>query len=320
MNAQTLPMKLIAAFGFLIFISCNHSFTPKGPFEQQLIVYSLLSDDRGLQYVRVYASYDVQGFDPFQNKTDAQISGAQVIMMGPNGSYTFRDTVLPRSDTSHYNNPIHAYVSNFQLQPGATYKLDVTAGGTGSTSAAVTIPNKLVKLNIYPMFDLDNPDAETKRLLYVYVSGQSTPRTKGWAGQMLLQYSVLTPSGWQDMQYEVPGDGPGFSLTNRVIEKSDEYGSVWFQRSNVMYSQLIQAISASHQDTRLKFKSIVFRVLQVEKNTYDYYKIVHGFQDPYTIRFDQPDFTDLTEGLGLFGGCTIDTLVHDFPPTFGYNH
>jgi hypothetical protein len=318
---QRIPQErfFVLAAMWLIVAGCNHSFSPKGPFQQQLVVYSILCDEREKQYVRVYSTYDVQGFDPLQNETDMQISDAQVTMIGPTGSYAFKDTLIARSDTSHYKSPIVAYVSNFRVQRGETYSLAVNVPGGGSSSASITIPDKLLTFTMWLLFDLDDP-GDIRKVLHVYVVGQSTPLTRGYAGQMLIQFSVLTASGWQDKQVEVPADEPDFSATNRVIERSNDYGSVSFLRSNVAYVNTLNMISQRYKDTRISFKRIVFRLLQVEKNMYDYYKIVHGFQDPYTIRFDQPDFTNLNRGFGLFGGCTIDTLIHDYPAHFGYNH
>ena len=53
---------------------CQNSFNPKGPYEEQLVVYSVLSTRSDTQYVRVYATYNPPGFDPhyhFQLAIDA---------------------------------------------------------------------------------------------------------------------------------------------------------------------------------------------------------------------------------------------------------
>ena len=307
-----------AIAGALLFSSCNHSFSPKGPFKQQLVTYSLLTDERDRQFVRIYQTYDVDGFDPFQNKTDGQVVGAQVAIVDGNTTYMMRDTILPRASTSHYDSPIHAYVGDFSARRGRSYQLVLDLGQGNSATATVTVPDYLTRLWMVTGFNLDEPGAEQKKVLYVWIYAASTALTKGYAGQMVVQYQMLTPSGWQDREDEVPPD-EGYSLTNRVISRNNENGGLSFSRSNVMYRSLLLAITGSNPNTSIVFKRLVFRVLQVDQNLYDYYKIVHGFQDPYTIRYDQPDFTDMSSGFGLFGGYTIDTLVHELPPNFGYN-
>jgi len=122
---------------------CDQSFNPKAPFEKQLVVFSILSNASDTQYVRVSTNYDVTGFDPSENQVDQSIVGAQVIVTGPSNSYRFEETLLPRSDTSRYKTPIHAYaVSPFRPEHGKTYNLAVTTGDLGTASGSVTIPEK----------------------------------------------------------------------------------------------------------------------------------------------------------------------------------
>jgi hypothetical protein len=51
---------------------------------------------------------------------------------------------------------------------------------------------------------------------------------------------------------------------------------------------------------------------QVEENLYKYYNLANGFQDPYSIRTDQPDFSNIQGGLGIFGAMTLDSVRVDF--------
>jgi len=51
----------------------------------------------------------------------------------------------------------------------------------------------------------------------------------------------------------------------------------------------------------------------VEPALYNYYGIANGFRDPNTIRVDEPDFTNIAGGVGVFGGFVQDTLVVALP-------
>jgi len=82
------PLVCIALF----FLSGGDSFSHKEPFKQQLVVYSVLSTYHDIQFVRVYTNYDVSGFDPFGNRSDTPVTGAQVVIKGPHGSYTHSRT------------------------------------------------------------------------------------------------------------------------------------------------------------------------------------------------------------------------------------
>jgi hypothetical protein len=73
-------------------------------------------------------------------------------------------------------------------------------------------------------------------------------------------------------------------------------------------------IYANNPPGSVTIKRAVFVLTQVEYNLYAYYNIVHGFLDPSSIRLDQPDFTNIVNGIGVFGAYTENTLVYDLKP------
>ncbi len=131
---------IVSALLAFLALSCNQPFSAKAPFEPQLVVYSVLYTDYSQQFVRVYSTYDVSGYDPHVNTVDGSIAGATVTVTGSKGKFMFRDTLLARPDTSRYKTPIYAYVSDWQPEPGQTYTLSVEVGAMGSTQAIVTTP------------------------------------------------------------------------------------------------------------------------------------------------------------------------------------
>jgi hypothetical protein len=295
-------------------LSCNEPFSPKGPFQEQLVVYSVLSNDRDLQYVRVYSSYDVPAYDPFANKADNAITGAQVVISSGKETHVFRDTLLPRSDTSRYKTPIHAYVSNWRAQQGQVYDLRVNAGGKTSDGVAVGLPSKPVKLELINAYILDD-SSDSKAPGAVYFSAQVNQLAKGFACKMWIEYLVSTAAGWKSERIEVMSD----ILTLIPVISRNQNNSVWFYRSKAAYEYTLHRVLDGHPGQKITFKKVVFKLLQLEHNMYDYYNIVHGFQDPFTIRFDEPDYTNLSNGFGLFGAYSLDSLVHPYQDEFGYN-
>jgi hypothetical protein len=55
-------------------------------------------------------------------------------------------------------------------------------------------------------------------------------------------------------------------------------------------------------------RGATFILTQVEPNLYRYYNIVNGFQDPYSVRMDQPDYTNIAGGAGVFGAMVEDSV------------
>jgi len=320
MHPKVLAYYLLITIALLLFASCNDSFSPKGPFEQQLVVYSVLSTDRDIQFVRVYTNYDVPGFDPFENRSDTPIAGAQVVVTGPHGSYTLKDTLLTRPDTTRYKSQIAAYAGQWRAEPGQVYTLTVSATGIGSTTATVITPGASQPIYwTYGTAILDDPDNYKIPAGYVGAFTRFWQSTKAYSYQIVIEYLVLTASGWKTESIEVPFwasfdfQSAGYpSLYSSYIYAGGAY-------SKAIYVSTLQQVIRQHAGVKLTFKRIVFRFLQVDQNWYDYYNTVRKFQDIFSIRLDEPDFTNLSNGYGLFGAFTVDSLEHTYPPEFPYN-
>lgn len=296
----------------LLCLGCNEQFSPKAPFEPQLVVYSVIYTDCSQQFVRVYSTYNVSGYDPYANATDAAIAGANVSVIGPEGSFLFRDTLLQRTDTSRYKSPINAYVADWRPQPGTTYSLSVNAGTAGSTQATVSTPplSSLKYWNpVDPTIALDYPDTTTvvTSVSGIFLSSQST---KAVSRQVYILYTVRDNNG-QEKVLEAQFVGPGIGI-------GGGYTGVACDRKSI--ASTLHALSNTYAGSKITFKRIVFRVLQMDENWYNYYSIVRMPQDSSTTRFDQPDFTNLNQGYGVFGACSVDSLVHEYPADFRFNH
>ena len=310
------PLACIVLF---LFTSCSDSFTPKEPFKQQLVVYSVLSTFHDVQFVRVYSNYDVSGFDPFGNRSDTPVTGAQVVITGPHGSYTLKDTVLQRPDTSRYKSSIAAYTGRWSVEPGATYILTVKVPGIGTTLASVETPGPSQTIYwVYGTVIMDDPE-NYKGSGYVGASTKFWPSTKAYSYQTVIEYDVLTANGWRTETVEIPL-GASYDLSDAVypsVIRSYIYAGGSYSKE--MYMRVLGQIVRVHAGSKVTFKRIVFRFLQVDQNWYNYYNTVRQFQDMFTIRLDEPDFTNLSNGYGLFGAFTVDSLEHFYPPQFPYN-
>ena len=319
MKPKIYPHFLFVGIAILLFTSCNDSFSPKGPFEQQLVVYSVLSTDRDIQFVRVYTNYDFSGFDPFQNDSDTPVKGARVVITGPHGSYTLKDTLLTRADTSRYKSPITAYTGRFKVEGGQTYLVTVDAPGIGTTSASVLTPSPAQTFNwMYGPQILDDPEIYGAAG-YVGAMAKFSQYTKAYAIQLVIEYLVLAAAEWMEESIEVPlwASSNFASVAYPSVYKANGYGVVYYSKD--IYIRTLQRVIKLHPGSKLIFQRIVIRFLQIDQNWYDYYSTVRKFQDPFSIRLDEPDFTNLIKGYGVFGAFAIDSLQHLYPDEFPYN-
>jgi hypothetical protein len=169
---RTAPVLILLAFLLALgCLSCYEPFSPKGQFQERLVVYSVLSNDCDLQYVRVCSSYEVPAYDPFVNTAHNAITGAQVVITSGKETHVFRDILLPHTDTSRYKTPLRAYVSNWGAQQGQVHDLHVKVEGKTSDPFAVGAPSKPIKLELINAYILED-SSESKDPGAVYLSAQ----------------------------------------------------------------------------------------------------------------------------------------------------
>ena len=62
-------------------------------------------------------------------------------------------------------------------------------------------------------------------------------------------------------------------------------------------------------DSLLISEHLVLYGCAFEKQFYNYYKIVRGFDDPVSLRLDDPDISYIEGGLGVFGVIMPDSAI-----------
>ncbi|MCX6135264.1 MAG: DUF4249 family protein [Ignavibacteriales bacterium] len=311
----------------LFLLSCNQPFDPKAPFQEQLVVFSVLSTDRNAQFVRVERNYMPPDFDPLAVVDDKAIPGAQVTVTDGLSTYRFRDTTLPRLDTSRFRSPIHAFVmSPFSPQAGKTYRFTVQTPGVESASASATIPSKsFPSMGITVPMILDSPGSFNSNEEMVFNVVLSTI-TRGFVGRLFLDYEVLEGSEWASKRTEVPliALDPKFTslkyvtYPQMIARTSTGFAAQIFR--NYLYTATLSSISYDrYKSNKIIFNRVVFQVLQADKNLFNYFNVAHAYRDAQSIRLDEPMFSNVTGGTGLVGAYALDSLVHLLPEDFVYN-
>lgn len=310
--ARALVLALSGA-GLVLFAGCENAFNPKGPYAEQLIVYSILTTRSDTQYVRVYTTYNPSGFNPLDQTTDTYVQGARVTVGKGDSTYLFRDTTIARIDQSRYATNVAAYVAYpMRIARDSMYSLQVVSD-QGSAYATVTVPGRGAVTANNP-FVLNDPGRYAEDISStVYLS----PATAGYLLRIIVTFEYLEDGVWKQSSAEVPYAGtkePNGDLTlnypiltRRTASLISPTETVFF--SVGAYEALLAQLQSQHGIIRLL--SAAYVLTQVEQNLYRYFNIVNGFQDEFSIRTDQPDYTDVQGGLGLFGAMTEDSTVVD---------
>ncbi len=302
---------LTASVAMLVmYCGCENSFSPKGEYQQRLVVYSVLSSRSDSQYVRVYTTYNLAGFDPSVHTTDTDVRGATVTITNDSTSYNLKQTIIPRDDTSRYSTNLVAYFAfPCAVRPGTQYSLAITSDQGNATATASVPTNGSVYFNNPYVFKSPGSHPEP-----IVATITLSPIAEGFlvrlyidvdvpVGQNLVHRRLEVPYNYittesQEVQYIYP------TLIRRPLESMTSalwYHDAYVALCNELYSQY----------GGFNLTSATFILTQVESNLYKYYDIVNGFQDPYSIREDQPDYTNIVGGVGVFGAMVEDSLVVD---------
>ena len=319
---------IVAAFAAGSLLACNQPFDPRGPLQKELVIFSIFSNDRDMQFVRVEQSYMPAGFDATTYAGDNSITNAIVTVSGAGALPPARDTTLPRSDTSRFKFPLRAYVvSPFRAAYGGSYQIRVQAPQLPLISASVFVPTKpalAVDLSSIAILDEPTTHPELAKIYFPFTLGYGAI---GYIGRFFVDYDVLIGSEWVEERVEVP-----IQYFYRQIEDlnlvvwpaltaapSNSRTTVGIYDNHLYKAVLVSVAYTKYGYTKVIFNRIVFQLVQVEQNLYNYYRTAHAYSDPHSIRLDEPMYSNLTGGVGLFGAYTLDSLVHLLPERFAFN-
>ena len=306
-----LPSYLCRALSvFILLNGCKQPFSPNGTFEQKLVAYSVLTPQSDTQYVRLSLNYDPKGYDPHAPINDGTDTSAKVTVSGLDGTYSFSDTLIPSTDQSHFA-LVHAFVSRlFRPQASKEYTLTIVSPNYGTVSATSRVPGKGT-LSIVDMSKLLYPEQFPNS--NVDVDLVLDPGAKGF----ILRF-VIIPALENDTTFTAETEVASTYVQNGSDGWVPVYGTLYRTTS------LHTTISFSDQnylrltdDNLARYGRTVYRkwarfyLIQLDEGLYNYYSVVNGFQDPYSIRTDLPDYTNIRNGLGVFGSYNVDTLSID---------
>ena len=307
------------AVGLLILGGCDTPFEPKGSYREKLVVYAVLTTRADTQYVRVYTTYNPRGFDALEVGAETPVRNAQVSLTTESITHRLRDTTIFRIDKSRYSTELAAYVAYpLAINQGSRYSLAVVSP-LGNVSAATSVPGKgsVLLANAYVMKEPEKFNED----IYIYLT--LSPLSRGFMIRWYIDFEIRSGGAWSPQRLEVPASietsGPNKdqfiypALTRRSSETTARQTMETFGFARPAYRLFLKGLKSKYAAFEFRFKRAVFILTQVDVNLYNYYNIVSGFQDKFSIRTDLPDYSNIQGGLGLFGAMGEDTLLVDLP-------
>lgn len=311
-------MGLCTGIGLFLIAGCDQTFDPNGPFEQKLVVYAILSTHSDTQYVRVYRTAPPGNRLP-STPLNLQVTDARVSVSYGTKIFPFRDTTLNRMDQSGNRVDVHAYVAySFLPEQAVPYTLSINSPSSGQVMSTAT---SLYYGTLFVVTQLTTrAPAED---IAVHVAPAINARA--YFVRMFLEYETLSDTVWQRRRVEIPqnlrlNEGTGgveFIYPTPVPRGSRTLGASGLEEVLFRvgaYREIIARLNAEFPTGTLRYAKALFVLTQMDDALYAYYSITHGFPNSVTIRLDEPDYSNVQGGLGIFGMSTEHTTSITFLP------
>jgi hypothetical protein len=306
---RRLPETILIAL-CLILQACNQPFQPDGAYDGRLAVYAVLSSSSDTQFVRITRSY--------QSTPAGDVTDAVVDIFPGDGSPTahLRDTSVIHYDASGQAGTYNVYVAyNFRPRPSVSYELSATSPGGGTVQGTTQALGPATATLLNPASLTTSPDS-------VVLSADFGTSTGAYVLQLFIEYEVTIGATTTKGKTEVPvatsddASGkqtfqyPAFAPVPLVTQGNGfATAFTWFPKD--LYARARLGVTNSNPPGSVKFTAVMYSLTQIDQALYDYYYILNGPKDLSTIRLDAPDFSNITNGLGVIASTQM--IVHEVP-------
>lgn len=316
-----MKMILLLACALPVIFGCAENFSPNGPYEKKLIVYSILDASTDTQYVRVLSTYSPDDYDPQSPVPNREISNAIVVLNDGSTDFTFRDTVITVTNQSGNSQQIKMYV-NYKVRLQQEQQLLLTVNAQGFTAAEAQSV-ALIPGDAYPINSGLFLTPTAGRIVQVNVTLGTN--VLAYLVTIQIEYEYLTGSIWHPGLLEIPSavlknsDGivtkkfyPNISYRSTGTGQVGRNQQMNFETE--AYQVAVQEIKDKYQAAGLRFKQVLVTLQQFDTELYSYYSVTNNFPGTTTLRLDEPDYTNIKGGFGIFGNVTKQTRSYYLPP------
>jgi len=171
---------------------------------------------------------------------------------------------------------------------------------------------------VYGTAIMDDPE-NYKGSGYVGASTKFWSSTKAYSYQMVIEYALSTDAGWRTQTMEVPL-GAYYDLSNATypsVVKSYIYAGGGYSKQ--IYMNVLQQIGQRNAGSKIVFKRIVFRFLQVDQTGTITTILSGSFRTCSQSGSTSPISRISAMGMDCSALSTVDSLEHSHPPQFPYN-
>jgi hypothetical protein len=309
----------------LVFLSCNDGFSPNGEYTPKLIIYSVLDGMSDTQYVRLYTSFSPDQYVPDTPSPNSDIANAVVRVYDDSSEFFFRDTIISVLSGSS-TRPVRVYMHPaFRPKEKKVYRISVQSGNfpVATSTATAQEAGQIAMFDTKPLFE---PLPGKFIALDLYLGRHAG----AYLGVMKIEYDVLINAVWTPQSEELPLDivyDASGNISKRFYPIPILFQGVSVPNRNVqikyqteLYSATISTIKqkykAEYEAKNMKFKRVRFTLVQFDNEIFTYYSVANNFPGATTIRLDEPDYSNIQNGYGIFGTIMTQIKIYGIPEDF----
>lgn len=286
--------KKIIKFLVLIFFvtGCSDDFNIVQDYKEQLAVFLVLDNRVDKQIIKIQKLQNNVGLD----NNYKLLSNLSVRLIDTYGvSHFFKDTVI-----DGVNNFNVLYLDSLELKEG-TYSLFVNDGNKLYAWSNATVRGQQV---IYVSSDRE----------FYKINVSKSASSRGFVAKSYLLFDYAINGKLVSNQMEIPSQ---YSINgNDTIEiyPSIEKSDISENKSSETYIAF-DAISYTKKKIMNRYnigssniKKIRIYAFSYDWNLYEYITSYRGYSDPYSVRLDRPNYTNIIFGNGVFGAIRVDSV------------
>jgi hypothetical protein len=323
------PALFILCSALLLVSGCDQTFAPKAEFQEQYVLQAFVQGDVGRAPMTMNAllakTYDVDGFDPSVNTNDPAVDSAFVTLKTNARLDTLRERLRIKKDSLRYGSRQRYYTGRI-ITPSPSELVYINArlpnGRVLSAQTIIPVPRSVVSSYDFPhgVTTHANFPAGIHSWTLSWASDQD-PSGHVFFPRLLILYSKTVDTLEVLGSFPVPmtlGEG------NKPIYPSSTFENFCTFDFEAIDWAMAQLSDADAQKGDFGVHSMQFEVLEYDAALSKYYSSVNGSLDQFSIRIDQPIYSNVGGGIGIFGSSYDNRYTFDldfsFVKSFGYRY
>ncbi len=288
-ESRTMSLRYIVLILSPLFVcGCGDNFSPVTVYRPELNAYCVLFPDDDEIYVRVLKTHL-----NLADRVDEPVDSAVVHLIAEDGEIT----ELNETTVTSGSRTVAIYAGRTRISAFSSYRLVVDKPGFPELTASTQVlGHAVIQLDLVSQ-DMMKNLSHSFQDIYYYISFQMRP---AW----ILATFDLGYSGLNSQGDTVAG---GRHIGSYFLPLSGSRITLQFSRETFISG--FNQVSAAAAGLESKHYYATLTVTQIDSVIYKYYSASTGFNVPNTLRQEGVIFSNVSNGMGLFGSASIDSSV-----------